>query len=81
MEYILSQIYLIDIIKKNFFKLGILISVIIEEVINSRSVASATECTGLIPAAPPEDESEAEAYTQLYDINRQKTVKNRILEE
>ncbi len=30
-------------------------------------VASATECTGLIPA-PPANEAEAESYTELYPI-------------
>jgi hypothetical protein len=30
-------------------------------------IASATECTGLIPT-PPESEAEAESYTQLYSI-------------
>lgn len=31
------------------------------------NVSSATECTGLIPSAPG-DESEAEAYTKIYEI-------------
>ena len=34
---------------------------------NLLEVASATECTGLIPAAP-EEESEARAYSEIYDI-------------
>ncbi|MGI5966328.1 MULTISPECIES: hypothetical protein [Anaerotruncus] len=31
------------------------------------SVASATECTGLIPAAPA-DEPEVDSYSEIYDI-------------
>lgn len=33
------------------------------------NVVSGTECTGLIPT-PPENETEAEAYTELYAIPR-----------
>ncbi len=36
-----------------------------------QDLASATECTGLIPAAV-EDESEADQYARLYAIHRQK---------
>lgn len=36
-----------------------------------QDLASATECTGLIPAAV-EDESEAQRYAELYAIHRQK---------
>ena len=35
------------------------------------TVASATECTGLIPT-PPLSESEAEAYTDIYTIPTRK---------
>lgn len=35
-------------------------------------LASATECTGLIPAAVQTPE-EAQSYTRMYAINRQKT--------
>lgn len=31
------------------------------------SVASATECTGLMPA-PPENEEEAESYNEIYVV-------------
>jgi hypothetical protein len=34
---------------------------------NSESVASSTECTGLIPT-PPVTEDEAESYTKIYDV-------------
>lgn len=36
------------------------------------TVASGTECTGLIPT-PPETEAEAEAYASLYTIPRPKS--------
>ena len=35
-------------------------------------VASATECTGLLPALPPDD-AEGEACTELYAIHRAKS--------
>ena len=38
-----------------------------EELFDSDNVASATECTGLIPP-PPISEEEAESYTEIYNI-------------
>lgn len=38
-----------------------------EELFDSDNVASATECTGLIPT-PPISEEEAESYTEIYNI-------------
>ena len=38
-------------------------------------LASATECTGLTPAAVQTD-GEAESYARLYAIHRQKPVRN-----
>lgn len=40
--------------------------------VDVNELASATECTGLIPAAVQTPE-EAQAYTHMYAINRQKT--------
>ncbi|MCC8022903.1 MAG: hypothetical protein LIO46_03875 [Clostridiales bacterium] len=37
------------------------------------NTASATECTGLIPT-PPVDEEETDAYQDLYDVPRQGTL-------
>lgn len=37
------------------------------------TIASITECTGLIPAAVTDDEK-AEAYEELYPIHRQKPI-------
>jgi hypothetical protein len=37
-------------------------------------VSSTTDCTGLIPA-PPIDDAQAEAYEELYHINRPKAKK------
>lgn len=34
---------------------------------NANTVASMTECTGLIQI-PPEDEAQAEAYTDIYTV-------------
>ena len=39
------------------------------------SVASSTDCTGLIPAAPA-NEAEAESYGELYDIPLAKKAKD-----
>lgn len=38
-----------------------------DEMPDISSTASATECTGLMPT-PPENEDELEAYQQLYDM-------------
>lgn len=38
-----------------------------DDVQNLSTVASTTECTGLIPV-PPEDEQGAESYRDLYNI-------------
>ncbi len=40
--------------------------------VNNRTdnVASATECTGLMPI-PPEDDDESESYNQIYIIPKQ----------
>ena len=38
-----------------------------------RTVSSATELTGLVPAAI-EDEEQADSYEELYPIHRQKSV-------
>ena len=38
-----------------------------DELYDMNTVASATECTGLIPT-PPSNEGEAEAYTDIYSI-------------
>ena len=35
--------------------------------VDTNSVASATECTGLM-YAPPEDEYEAESYSNIYNV-------------
>ncbi len=35
--------------------------------VDTNSVASATECTGLM-YAPPEDEYEAESYSNIYSV-------------
>ncbi|BCI60561.1 hypothetical protein [Solibaculum mannosilyticum] len=40
----------------------------VEQIYNEMfAVASATECTGLIPT-PPVNKSEADSYTDIYDI-------------
>ena len=38
-----------------------------DDLYDMNTVASATECTGLIPT-PPNNEGEAEAYTDIYNI-------------
>ena len=38
-----------------------------DDLYDMNTVASATECTGLIPT-PPGNDSEAEAYTDIYNI-------------
>ncbi len=48
----------------------------IEQLYNEMfSVASATECTGLIPT-PPVDKSEADSYTDIYHVPVPKTQPN-----
>jgi hypothetical protein len=47
---------------------------------NSESVASATECTGLIPT-PPVSEEEAESYTKIYDVPHPKNKVNNGLQQ
>lgn len=42
-----------------------------DKLIDSDNVASATECTGLIPT-PPISEEEAESYTEIYNIPQPK---------
>ena len=37
---------------------------------DQQTTSSMTECTGLIPSAP-EDEAEAESYSELYSIHSQ----------
>ena len=44
------------------------------------TVASATECTGLIPT-PPLSESEAEAYTDIYTIPKPENSRNNGLQQ
>ncbi len=47
-----------------------------DEYFSINEVPSSTDCTGLIPALPV-SESEAESYTDLYHIPKQKTNKPR----
>ncbi len=48
----------------------------VEQIYNEMfSVASATECTGLIPT-PPVDKAEADSYTDIYDIPMTKSEPN-----
>lgn len=42
-----------------------------DELFDGDNVASATECTGLIPT-PPLSEEEAESYTEIYNIPQPK---------
>lgn len=46
-----------------------------DRLIDSENVASATECTGLIPT-PPISEEEAESYTKIYNIPQPKNKVN-----
>lgn len=39
----------------------------LDDFLDSDSIPSSMECTGLIPT-PPKSEAEAEAYTEIYDI-------------
>ena len=43
---------------------------------NANTVASMTECTGLMQI-PPENEAEAEAYTDIYTVPKQVNQKGR----
>lgn len=47
---------------------------------SAEEVVSSTGCTGLIPT-PPEDEPEAEAYTELYHIPRPTAEKSKQSEQ
>ena len=45
-----------------------------DPIYDEQTTASATECTGLIPAAP-EDHAQAENYAELYSIHEQTATK------